>query len=62
MDIALNIDTMRQAMRYLIGMHDFLSFRDTHCERSWSITKIKDTQIIESNLYLNNLNCTSTFI
>ena len=61
-DIVLNVDAMRQAARYLIGTHDFSSFRGIHCQRSSPITTIKDIQITESNHYLNNLNCTSTFI
>lgn len=58
-NVLLDVDSMRQAAKYLIGTHDFTSFRGANCQRTSPITTVTDLQIIESNHCLNNLYCTT---
>lgn len=47
----LDISLMREAATYLIGTHDFTSFRGKNCQRSSPITTISELTINENNDY-----------
>jgi tRNA U38,U39,U40 pseudouridine synthase TruA len=38
----LNVSAMQEAARYLVGTHDFSSFRGTHCQRSSPIVTMQN--------------------
>jgi tRNA U38,U39,U40 pseudouridine synthase TruA len=38
----LNVSAMQEAARYLVGTHDFSSFRATHCQRSSPIVTLQN--------------------
>lgn len=51
----LDIDAMREGAKYLIGEHDFTSFRDSECQAK-SPVRTLDEIIIETNTTLNGKN------
>ncbi|MDX1949006.1 MAG: tRNA pseudouridine(38-40) synthase TruA [Rickettsiales bacterium] len=45
----LDIEAMRQASEYLIGRHDFSSFRSTQCQAKNPVRKIEEIRISQSS-------------
>ncbi len=41
----LDIEAMREACQYLIGLHDFSSFRDSKCQSDTPIRRVNDIKI-----------------
>jgi tRNA pseudouridine38-40 synthase len=46
----LNVDAMREASAYLVGSHDFSSFRGASCQRFSPIVTMKDIQIFSRTI------------
>jgi tRNA pseudouridine38-40 synthase len=50
---SLDIGTMQQAANYLVGKHDFSSFRARHCQASSPIRTMDKIEIIRDNEYVS---------
>lgn len=50
---SIDVDSMREAARYLIGRHDFSAFRSTHCDAENPIRTLLDAHLEQSGLFLH---------